>query len=102
MLVAGNGLINDDGFIFVASAFESVSQVMICSDYFSVVYCAGVDCSDDEDSGLADSLSIGAVHGPGHWEVGMRHISLILLLCTYRAISAVRILGSHRVILSLI
>ena len=100
MLIAGNDLVNDDGLIFVASAFESVSQLMICGDYLRVVDCAGVECSGNEDSGLADSLSIGAVHGPNHWEGGMRHISLILLLCTYRAISAVLILGSHRVILS--
>lgn len=64
MLIAGNDLVNDDGVIFVASAFESVSQVMICSDYLRVVYCAAIDGSDNEDSGLADSLSIRAVHGP--------------------------------------
>jgi len=48
MLIARNNLVNDDGFIFVASAFQGVSQVMICSNDFSVVYCPGVDCSDQE------------------------------------------------------
>jgi hypothetical protein len=55
-------LVNDGGFVFVAGAFQSVSQVMICGYDFSVVYRSGVDCTDNEDFGLADSLSVAAVH----------------------------------------
>jgi hypothetical protein len=61
-LIAGDDLVNDVASFLWPVHSKMLAQVMICGYDFSVVYRPGVDCTDNEDFGLADSLSVAAVH----------------------------------------